>query len=151
MNNATSQLGKPGTITKEEFTVLNNAVTSLKGGARILAAKVAKICSSKASALKHEYPASTVAAAYDGIVSKILNSVGKSEAKVPGELFSQLTAMVAQYGPEVVIWKLAKIAKTTGNASDSALLSGIFPNGSKTTAAKPAARSSGSASRRSFL
>jgi hypothetical protein len=145
MNQQTSSdLGKPGTISKEEFTALNSAAQ--KFSVRLLASKVAKICGRKSASLKHEYPASTVAAAYDGIVNKIVTAVGKQDTAIPTPLFDQLTGMVAQYGPEVVIWKLAKIAKSSNNASDSALLSGLFPNGVK--AAAKAATSTARSSRR---
>jgi hypothetical protein len=131
-------LGKPGTVLPEEFTFLTTAVST--SSVRLLALKVAKICSRKAESLAHENPASAIAAAYSGIASKIVSAVGKADGKISTDDYNTLTGMIAQYGPEVVIWKLAKIAKKANNRTDSALLSGLFPNSlaKKPVAATPA-------------
>ena len=150
MNNATSQVGKAGTILPEEFTQLSEATAQYtKGGvngALLLASKVAKICAKKSAALKHEFPGSTVAAAYDGIVNKINGVTGNLQGTITTDLFGDLTGMVAKYGPEVVIWKLAKIAKKNNYGTISTSLSGLFPSGVKAkaaTVAAPAARRTG--------
>lgn len=135
MNNT----GKPGTITPEEFELLESGVNAY--GARTVASKVAKICSKKADALKHEYPLSSVASAYASIASKIVGSVGSVTKAVSSDFFNSLTGMVALYGPEVVTWKIAKLAKRTGSTADSNMLSSLFPKPSSTPkAAAPRAR-----------
>lgn len=117
--------GKSGTVTPEEFELLEAAVS--QWGARLVASKIAKICSKKAEALKHEYALSPVAAAYADIASKIATAVGSQPKPVSSDFFNSLTGMVALYGPEVVTWKIAKLAKRAGSTADSTMLGGLFP------------------------
>jgi hypothetical protein len=136
--------GKPGTISPDEFTFLNNASTtySVGGvvGVLLLLAKIGKICSRKAESLKHEFAGSPVAAAYSNYAATITKAVGKLDGKVATDDFNTLTGMIALYGVEPIVWKLAKIAKRANDRTNSALLSGLFPNSAKAAAPVAAAR-----------
>lgn len=117
--------GKSGTVTAAEFEALSAAVS--QWGAKVLAQKVAKICSKKAALLTHEFPSSTIAAAYMGISTRILGGLGSESRPISALFFTTLTNMVATYGPEVVVLKLAKIAGKTGASAEKTSLSALFP------------------------
>ena len=121
-------VGKPGTITAEEFTALKAAVD--QWGAKLLASKVAKICSKKGTSLVHEFATSAIGAAYNAIASSITAAVGSPSGLVSSAFNDSLTQMVATYGPEVVIFKLAKLAGKAGNSADQTLLKGLFSKSS---------------------
>ena len=70
--NTTTQLGRGGTITTDEFASLETMVN--KYGPEVVIQKVAKICKKKADTFAHEYLASAIGAAYKSISDKI-NSV----------------------------------------------------------------------------
>lgn len=124
----TTERGKPGTIAPEQFEELTNLVENY--GAKLLAAKVAKICSKRAEFLKHEYPNSAVAAAFNSTATKISSVVGGGTGSVSRESFDSLSELVDEYGPEVVTMKLAKIAKRSGDNTASEMLKRIFPRAS---------------------
>lgn len=130
--------GKPGTVTAEEFEALSGAVSTW--GAKVLAQKVAKICSKKAALLTHEFPSSGIAAAYTAVASRITGSLGAQSRPVSKEFFGTLTNMVASYGPEVLVMKLAKIAGRVGNSADKTTLAALFPKSGSSAGAAGVAR-----------
>jgi predicted anti-sigma-YlaC factor YlaD len=117
--------GKGGTLSPEHFETLSEMVAA--SGAKLLATKVAKICLKKSEALKHEYANSSIAAGYAGVATKLTGVVGTGTRAITRASFDALTSMVAAYGPEVVVQKLAKIAKRNNNVADATALKGIFP------------------------
>jgi len=120
-----NETGKGGTLSPEDFELLTGMVAT--SGAKLLATKVAKICLKKASVLQHEYARSAIAAGYSGVATKLTGVVGTGNRAISRDAFNSLTSMVASYGPEVVIQKLAKIAKRNNNLADATMLKGIFP------------------------
>ena len=117
--------GKSGTITPEEFDTLAALYDSY--GGKVLASKVALVCSKKAEVLKHEYPSSSVAAAYASVGNKIKTAVGTSTTKIGRDAFSALSSLVNTYGAEVITMKLAKLAKRNEATADFTTLKSIFP------------------------
>ena len=117
--------GKSGTLSPTDFEKLNTMAAA--SGAKLLATKVAKICLTKSAALKHEYALSSVGAAYGTIGSKLTSVVGTGTKAISREAFNSLTSMVGTYGPELVIQKLAKIAKRNGVVAEATMLKSIFP------------------------
>lgn len=115
--------GKSGTITPEEFTELSSYVT--RYGAPVLASKVAKVCTKYSAPYKHEYTNSAIAAAWLSVAGKISGFIGNNRTVVSMEAFEFIESLVHTYGPEVVVQKLAKIAKR-GNMAGSNL-STLFP------------------------
>lgn len=117
--------GKGGTLSPEDFESLTAMATA--SGPKLLAAKVAKICLKKAETYKHEYANSTLGTAYAGIAAKLTGVVGTGTRAITRESFNSLSGMVNTYGPEVVVQKLAKIAKRNNLVADATALKGIFP------------------------
>jgi len=130
--------GKPGTVTEAEFTALSDAVGTW--GALLIALKIAKFCSNRAATLSHEYASSALATAYTGYASKITSVVRVPNGKISSEFFTTLGNMVSTYGPEVVVWKLAKIAGRNGASADKTLLAGLFPKSGSGSAPMGAVR-----------
>jgi phenylacetate-coenzyme A ligase PaaK-like adenylate-forming protein len=119
-----AKTGKPGTITPAEYDSLKSMVG--KFGAKLLVQKVAKICSKRAEHFKHEYPSSSIGAAYGTASSRINSVLGASTAPISTEFFKDLESMVTNYGPEVLVMKLAKTATKLGNTKDGTSLKSIF-------------------------
>jgi hypothetical protein len=114
-------MGKAGTMAVEQYNFLKTQVESF--GAKTLASKLAKVCSKRATALKHECAASLVGSAYENAASKINRKIGTVTAKVPIETFSMLSDLTDQYGVELVVSKLAKLSTVQ---TEKTLLKSIF-------------------------
>lgn len=116
--------GKSGTITPDEFTQLSELAG--RYGANVLASKVAKVCTKYSSPYKHEYANSAIAAAWLSVAGKISGLIGTNRTVVSMDAFEFIESLVHTYGPEVVIQKLAKIAKKNNMTGANSLLS-LFP------------------------
>jgi hypothetical protein len=121
----TTGTGKAGTITIEEFEELT--AWSERYGTRLLAQKVGKICLKEATPYVREYSNSAVGLAWSGLAAKINTAVGQHTTDISREAFHFLTDLVEQYGAEVVMQKLGKIAGRMNNATDAALFKELFP------------------------
>lgn len=117
--------GKSGTLTPEDFKKLEGFSTTY--GEKTLALKVAKFCTKVSGDLTHEYPKTVIGKAYADTAKKITAVLGSSSTAIPGSVFMDLSSMVRKYGPELVVTKLAKIAKKGNKASVATSLKGIFP------------------------
>jgi hypothetical protein len=118
-------MGKSGTLTVEDFASLK--ALAAEYGAAILARKVAKACSNKAKLLMHEYPSSAVGKAYSDTAAKVIVALGATgNGSVKGSTFTTIGQLVGRYGAELIVQKLAKIAKKT-DMGTSRTLSAIFP------------------------
>jgi hypothetical protein len=115
--------GKAGTITVAEFEALEAMVENY--GAKLLAAKVAKLCISKSTKLLHEYNASVIGKAYGDTAAAIQTAVGMQTANVSRDCYNTLKSVVDTYGPEVVVTKLGKLAKRM--ETEGAELRTLFP------------------------
>ncbi len=134
----TSAGNKPGTIKPEEFTQLTSLVESF--GSLTISAKVSKICKKMSAGYLHEVPTSPVGLAWQGLGTRIDTVLRSSSPRaVPNASFSFLSTLVTNYGPEVVIRKIAKIASRL-NAPEAPSLKTLFPKPSATASA-PARRS----------
>lgn len=128
-SSSSSRFGKSGTVTAAEFESLTTMVRQY--GARTVASKVAEICSNKAARLTHEWNGSGVASAYNSVASRINSAVGSNGSRsISTDMFTSLTGMVATYGPEVIVQKVAKIAGRNGSSADATQLKNIFPRSS---------------------
>lgn len=116
--------GKAGTLTAEDFTKLK-ALAATYGG-KTLALKVAKVCTKSAAPLSHEFPGSLVAKAFTSTAKKITDKLGAGAAPVSGAAFSDVSKMVSRYGAEIVVMKLAKIAKKNNDVATATSLKSIF-------------------------
>ena len=117
--------GKSGTVTPEEFEQLASLVENY--GARLLAQKVGKACSRVAKDFTHEFPTSSVGAAWNGSGSRIVTSLGAGTRPITKDGFNFLVDLVGFYGPEVVLTKIAKLAKKSGNLDEAAIIKNVFP------------------------
>lgn len=118
--------GKSGTLTPEDFSALQGLATTY--GEKTLALKVAKVCTKFAEPLLHEFPKSAVGLAYVAMGKKITVAVGSHTASsIPGTAFASISKMVNRYGAEVVVGKLAKIAKKGNKVAIASSLKSIFP------------------------
>lgn len=117
--------GKPGTFSPDDFNTLKTLAET--HGAETLAKKVAKACNNKANALSHEYSNSAVAKAYAATAKKVMDALPGASSSIPGAAFVSVGQLVGKYGPELVVLKLAKIAKKS-NATSATKLSSIFPS-----------------------
>jgi hypothetical protein len=120
-------MGKPGTLSVEDFESLKALVAQY--GAGTLAKKVAKTCGKKAATLGHEYGASLVAKAYKDTSSKILSAFGGNgtATAISGTAFTTISNLVGKYGAELVIIKLAKLAKKGNDTATAGSLGKLFP------------------------
>lgn len=108
------QFGKAGTITEAEFDMLSSAMQNY--GGKLLAAKVAKICTKRSAKLLHENTASLVGNAYKSVATKITSTTGNVTTPVSRDVFAGLEKMIDSYGAEVVVNKLGKIAARRAKA-----------------------------------
>lgn len=117
--------GKSGTLSADDFTALSGfaAVYGEKG----VAQKIAKVCKNKAESYLHEFKGSAVGKAFDLTSSKISSSLAGAAPMVKSADFTVLASMVDNYGPELIVGKLAKIAKKSGKVETASSLSKIFP------------------------
>ena len=120
-----NNVGRGGTLAVEDFESLESMASLYNE--KVLASKVAKICSKRADYLKHEYAGSSISLAFASTASKIKTAVGEARGMVPTETFENLADMVMGYGPELVIQKLGKLAKRNGRVAESTVLKAIFP------------------------
>jgi hypothetical protein len=122
-----NEQGKPGTLAVEDFETLGMMVGDY--GPKLVAQKVSKILLKQAATLKHEYPASAVAGAMTATAAKLTTAIGAEPrgSIISRDYYSELTGMVNRYGSEVVVQKLAKLAKRSGAIADSNALKVIFP------------------------
>ncbi len=118
--------GKSGTLTPEDFKTLEGLAATY--GEKTLALKVAKVCTKFGEPLIHEFPKSLVGNAYLSMGKKITTAVGGgAAASIPGTAFASISKMVGRYGAELVVAKLAKIAKKSNKAAVATSLKSIFP------------------------
>lgn len=124
MPNTNTATGKAGTIKPEEFEQLERLYSQY--GGTLLAQKVSKICSKMSSGYLHEFPSSAVGAAWRGLAAKIDTSVGTGTRPISIAGFSFLKGLVANYGAEVIMQKIAKLASRASSA-DATRLKAVFP------------------------
>ena len=133
-NNMSSSLssnasaGKPGTITAQEFTTLEGLVSQY--GPLVVSQKISKICKKMSAGYLHEFPSSVVGLAWLGLGTKIDTATGSVNRPISTTGFNFLSGLVTNYGAEVVVRKIAKIAHRTGagpNVSASTALKALFP------------------------
>ena len=74
----------------------------------------------------HEYPGSAVGKAFSTTAKKITDALGTASTPIPGSAFVAVSKMVNRYGAEIVVLKLAKIAKKANHSDVSSSLSRIF-------------------------
>lgn len=117
--------GKSGTITPEEFETLSSMVGQF--GPMVIGAKLAKICTRMSAGYLHEHANSLVGKAWSGLAAKIGGAVGAQTRAIPSADFTFLTTLVTNYGPEVVVQKVAKIALKAGNTVNGNTLKVLFP------------------------
>ncbi len=116
---------KPGTIKPEEFTQLSSLVQSF--GPLTIAGKVSKVCKKMSSGYLHEVPTSPVGLAWQGLSTRIDTVLSTATLRaVPNASFAFLSTLVTNYGPEVIVRKIAKIAARS-NASEAPALKALFP------------------------
>ncbi len=143
--------GKSGTLAVEDFEELSGYAEEY--GVLAIGQKIAKVCNRLAEGYKHEFVDSSIASAWSGLSSKISSALGTSRVSVPSEVFSFLGNITTSYGPEVVIQKLAKIAKRMDNVNDAKTLSVLFPKVKTSSVSAPAASANtgmGTRTRRGF-
>jgi hypothetical protein len=117
--------GKSGTLTPEDFKKLSTLATTY--GEKVVAMKVAKVCTKSAAPLLHEFAGSAVAKAFNATGKRITDALGSgTTGSIPGSAFIDLSKLVNRYGAEIVVIKLAKIAKKANKASVASSLKGIF-------------------------
>jgi hypothetical protein len=126
-NNTNAGSGKGGTITEEDFESLEAMVGAHTS--RLIAQKVAKVLTKRAAIYKHEYSNSSMAQALASVAGKITSAVGTEQRGlvITRDFYTGLSGMVDKYGPEVVIQKVAKLAKRAGQTSDASTLKALFP------------------------
>lgn len=134
-----SNTGKAGTITASEFTQLSSLVAQY--GPLVIGQKISKICSKMSAGYLHEFPTSPVGLAWQGLGSKIGAAMGSVNRPVSSSNFSFLSKLVTNYGPEVVIRKVAKIAGSSGSNTNATTLKSLFPKATSASLTTPARRS----------
>lgn len=119
--------GKAGTLAVDDFETLAEMVGAYSP--KLVAQKVAKILTKKASGYLHEYPSSLLGGAYTATAAKLTTAIGAEPrgSIITRDFYGQLSSMVDRYGAEIVVQKVAKLAQRAGNTADATALKNIFP------------------------